>query len=325
MARKLRFFKDQMSKAGTTWSLNIFFNQYQSSSSLYSAISSDGKFSPMSLSGGEHRGYFGLLNKKWTVCHLDLVLVNSVVCHCQKVNSVPCHCQEVKKGGMPPGPRAGFSMCVHKSGLGYLVKFLTWRLKEIARQLFHQTSLELNFLSDVAVDWLAHPDQPSITFTTSNFNPLLSGEGGGGPIPFDLSLPIAKQVSQYIEGCWIQKFKESTYTFPDPSKNDDGSIGYSVLPNNTCQHAAPTFVNLMNDVILRLATHNGNMTIQTRNHPMPMTESQHLQHQDLDAFSLTIVVYLNSDFIRASFVVPIVKVTMDHRPPFLTLGRPAAF
>ena len=53
MARKLRFFKDQMSKAGTTWSLNIFFNQYQSSSSLYSAISSDGKFSPMSLSGGE--------------------------------------------------------------------------------------------------------------------------------------------------------------------------------------------------------------------------------------------------------------------------------
>lgn len=65
---------------------------------------------------------------------------------------------------------------------------------------------------------LAHPDQPSITFITSNFNPLLSGEGGGGPIPFDLSLPIAKQVSQYIEGCWIQKFKESTYTFPDPSK-----------------------------------------------------------------------------------------------------------
>lgn len=40
-----------------------------------------------------------------------------------------------------------------------------------------------------------HPDQPSIIFTTSHFNPLLSGEGGGGPIPFDLSLPIAQEVS----------------------------------------------------------------------------------------------------------------------------------
>lgn len=39
-----------------------------------------------------------------------------------------------------------------------------------------------------------HPDQPSVTFTTSEFNPLLSGGGGGGPIPFDLSWPIAKEV-----------------------------------------------------------------------------------------------------------------------------------
>ncbi|CAI9282512.1 unnamed protein product [Lactuca saligna] len=54
-------------------------------------ISSDGKFSPMSLFGGE--------------------------------------LSRVKKRGMPRGPRVGFSMCVHKSGLGYLVKFLTWRLK----------------------------------------------------------------------------------------------------------------------------------------------------------------------------------------------------
>lgn len=38
-----------------------------------------------------------------------------------------------------------------------------------------------------------HPDQPSVTFTTSHFNPLLRG-GGGGPIPFDLSWPIAKEV-----------------------------------------------------------------------------------------------------------------------------------
>ncbi|CAI9301359.1 unnamed protein product [Lactuca saligna] len=207
------------------------------------------------------------------------------------------------------------------------------------------------FIGLLLLELKPHPDQPSITFTTSNFNPLLSGEGGGGPIPFDLSLPIAKQVSHYIEGGWIQKFKESTYTFPDPSKvlqdaieaagptlgpkllsmseylmssfnesyesrygaivmdpqNDDGSIGYSVLHNSTCQHAAPTFINLMNAAILRLATHNENMTIQTRNHPLPMTESQRLQRQDLDAFSAAIVVSIAFSFIPASFAVAIVK------------------
>lgn len=39
-----------------------------------------------------------------------------------------------------------------------------------------------------------HPNQLSVTFTTSNFNPLLSGSGGGGPIPFALSWPIAEEV-----------------------------------------------------------------------------------------------------------------------------------
>lgn len=39
-----------------------------------------------------------------------------------------------------------------------------------------------------------HPDQLSVTFATSHFNPLLSGGGGGGPIPFNLSWPIAKEV-----------------------------------------------------------------------------------------------------------------------------------
>lgn len=39
-----------------------------------------------------------------------------------------------------------------------------------------------------------HPEQQSVIFTTSHFNPLLSGSGGGGPIPFDLSWPIAKEV-----------------------------------------------------------------------------------------------------------------------------------
>lgn len=60
-------------------------------------------------------------------------------------------------------------------------------------------------------------------------------------------------------------------------QNDDGSLGYTVLHNSSCQHAAPTYINLMNAAILRLATHDKNMTIHTRNHPLPMTKSQHLQ------------------------------------------------
>lgn len=43
-----------------------------------------------------------------------------------------------------------------------------------------------------------HPDQQSVTFTTSYFNPLLSGGGGGCPIPFDLNWPIEKEVCDLL-------------------------------------------------------------------------------------------------------------------------------
>ncbi|KAK9181201.1 hypothetical protein WN944_024338 [Citrus x changshan-huyou] len=169
-----------------------------------------------------------------------------------------------------------------------------------------------------------HPDMLSVTFTTSNFNPLLSGGGGGGPIPFDLSWPIANEVSKYIQGGWIQRFKQSSYRFPNAEKaladavdaagptlgpvllsmseylmssfnesyqsrygaivmddqNDDGSLGFTVLHNSSCQHAGPTFINVMNTAILRLATGNRNMTIRTRNHPLPTTQSQQLQRHE---------------------------------------------
>ncbi|GAB2295549.1 Phospholipid-transporting ATPase abca1 [Dionaea muscipula] len=196
-----------------------------------------------------------------------------------------------------------------------------------------------------------HPEQQSVTFTTSNFNPLLSGDGGGGPIPFDLSWPISEEVASCLEGGWIQEFKPSTYRFPDAeeatedaiaaagttlgprllsmseflmsslnesyqsrygaivldNQNSDGSIGYTVLHNSSCQHAAPTFINLINAAILRLASSDGNMTIQTRNHPLPMTKSQHLQHHDLDAFSAAIIINVAFSFIPASFAVQLVK------------------
>ncbi|XWS56284.1 hypothetical protein CRYUN_Cryun09bG0072800 [Craigia yunnanensis] len=196
-----------------------------------------------------------------------------------------------------------------------------------------------------------HPDQQSVTFTTSNFNPLLSGSGGGGPIPFDLSWPIAKEVTKFVEDGWIQQFKRTSYKFPDSDRAladsveaagpalgpvllsmseflmssfnesyqsrygavvmddqyDDGSLGYTVLHNCSCQHAAPTFINLMNSAILRLASNDKNMTIRTRNHPLPMTKSQRLQHHDLDAFSAAIIVNIAFSFIPASFAVPLVK------------------
>lgn len=196
-----------------------------------------------------------------------------------------------------------------------------------------------------------HPDQQSLTFTTSDFNPLLSGGGGGGPIPFDLTLPIAKEVANYIDGGMIQIYRQNAYRFPDSQKAledaieaagptlgplllsmseylmssfnesyqsrygaivmddkyEDGSLGYTVLQNTSCQHAGPTFINLMNAAILRLATQNQNMTIRTRNHPLPMTKSQRLQRHDLDAFSAAIIISIAFSFIPASFAVSIVK------------------
>ncbi|CAA0837437.1 ABC transporter A family member 1 [Striga hermonthica] len=169
-----------------------------------------------------------------------------------------------------------------------------------------------------------HPDQESVTFTTSHFNPLLTGGGGGGPIPFDLSLPIAKEVSEHVHGGWIQRYRETTYEFPDSRKalsdaieaagptlgptllamsqylmssynesyqsrygavvmdkqGEDGSLGYTILHNSSCQHAAPTFINLMNSALLRFATRNENMTILTHNHPLPMTKSQLQQRHE---------------------------------------------
>ena len=70
-------------------------------------------------------------------------------------------------------------------------------------------------------------------------------------------------------------------------QRDDGSLGYTVLHNSSCQHAAPTFINLMNAAILRLASRNENMTIQTRNHPLPMTQSQHLQRHVCSTFLIS--------------------------------------
>ncbi|KAI3471688.1 hypothetical protein Pfo_028338 [Paulownia fortunei] len=194
------------------------------------------------------------------------------------------------------------------------------------------------FLGLLMIKLKPHPDQQSVTFTTSHFNPLLTGGGGGGPIPFDLSLLIAKEVSEHVHGGWIQRYRQTTYKFPDSRKalddaveaagptlgpillsmseylmssynesyqsrygavvvdkqSEDGSLGYTVLHNSSCQHAAPTFINLINSAILRLATLNENMTIQTRNH-------------------LAVIVTIAFSFIPSSFAVAIVKVKFSSK------------
>ncbi|KAJ4767254.1 ABC transporter A family member 1 [Rhynchospora pubera] len=195
-----------------------------------------------------------------------------------------------------------------------------------------------------------HPDQNSIILTTEYFNPLLGG-GGGGPIPFNLSMPIALQVASNLRGGWIQNQEPRSFRFPDSEKvlrdaiiaagptlgpalismseflitslnesyqsrygavvmddmDDNGGVGYTVLHNSSCQHAGPTYINVVNAALLRVATGDINMTIQTSNHPLPMTISQKSQLHDLDAFSASIIVGMAFSFIPASFAVAIVK------------------
>ncbi|KAJ1408951.1 ABC transporter family protein [Sesbania bispinosa] len=74
------------------------------------------------------------------------------------------------------------------------------------------------FIGLLFLELKPHPDQQSLTLSTSYFNPLLSGGGGGGPIPFNLSLPIAEKVAQNVKGGWIQRCKPSSYKFPNSEK-----------------------------------------------------------------------------------------------------------
>ncbi|KAL6987169.1 Phospholipid-transporting ATPase abca1 [Sarracenia purpurea var. burkii] len=119
--------------------------------------------------------------------------------------------------------------------------------------------------------------------------------------------PLLLSTSEYLMSSFNESYQSRYGAIVMDDQNADGSLGYSVLHNSSCQHAAPTYINLMNSAILRLATLNKNMTIRTRNHPLPMTKSQHLQHHDLDAFAAVIVINIAFSFIPASFAVAIVK------------------
>lgn len=81
------------------------------------------------------------------------------------------------------------------------------------------------------------------------------------------------------------------------SQHPDGSVGYTVLHNSTCQHAGPIYINVMHSALLRLASGNKNMTIQTRNHPLPPTKSQRLQRH------VSLCISSSSNFFGINFII----------------------
>ncbi|KAI4300797.1 hypothetical protein L6164_034132 [Bauhinia variegata] len=119
--------------------------------------------------------------------------------------------------------------------------------------------------------------------------------------------PALLSISEYLMSSFNESYQSRYGAIVMDDLNNDGSLGYTVLHNFSCQHAGPTFINLMNAAILRFATDDVNMTIQTRNHPLPMTQSQHLQRHDLDAFSAAVIISIAFSFVPASFAVSVVK------------------
>jgi ATP-binding cassette subfamily A (ABC1) protein 3 len=119
--------------------------------------------------------------------------------------------------------------------------------------------------------------------------------------------PTLLSMSEFLMSSFDQSYQSRYGSILMDGQHPDGSLGYTVLHNGTCQHAGPIYINVMHAAILRLATGNKNMTIQTRNHPLPPTKTQRIQRHDLDAFSAAIIVNIAFSFIPASFAVPIVK------------------
>ncbi|KAF3771813.1 ABC transporter A family member 1 [Nymphaea thermarum] len=119
--------------------------------------------------------------------------------------------------------------------------------------------------------------------------------------------PSLLSMSEYLITSLNESYQSRYGAVLMDDQNGDGSIAYTVLHNCSCQHGAPTYINLVNSAILKLAMNDKNMVIHTRNHPLPMTATQHSQHHDLDAFSAAIIINIAFSFIPSSFAVAIVK------------------
>lgn len=84
-------------------------------------------------------------------------------------------------------------------------------------------------------------------------------------------------------------------------------MSYTVLHNTTAQHSAPVYMSLVHDALLKAAHASRDVSIATRNHPLPQSYSQRRQRRDIGAFSAGIIVCVAFAFIPASFAVAVVK------------------
>ncbi|KAL2225965.1 UNVERIFIED_CONTAM: ABC transporter A family member 1 [Sesamum indicum] len=108
-----------------------------------------------------------------------------------------------------------------------------------------------------------HPDQQSVTFTTSHFNPLLTGGGGGGPIPFDLSLEIAKEVkptevSSFDLNSTCQAIRETFFDLPSHTRSIFSDLEVCIGGTDVLAADKAAEISLSKEIIVAIGRWFGN-------------------------------------------------------------------
>eukprot|EP00850_Spirogloea_muscicola_P021142 SM000238S08043 [mRNA] locus=s238:44288:46172:+ [translate_table: standard] len=185
------------------------------------------------------------------------------------------------------------------------------------------------------------PDQHSLTLTTSSFTRF----SGICPLPMNCSQPIARAcyeecgckrrsqdnlfpspqqtLEEAVEAAGADKgpplMHMSEYLIASRNLSAQSRYGEivfhhskdgvrcTVLHNSSCQHAAVTCMNTVNEALLRLASASNTSRIITKDHSLPQTMSQHRQRRDIGAFSAAIISNVAFSFNPASFAIAIVK------------------
>jgi len=96
------------------------------------------------------------------------------------------------------------------------------------------------------------------------------------------------------------------YIFEE-SSNSDTVFDATIHVNFTAAHAAPTFLNALNEALLRFVTGNEDASITIRNHPLKLTHYELSQKSGVDGFIVTIFVLFAFAFIPAGFAQYVVR------------------
>ncbi|KAL0383532.1 UNVERIFIED_CONTAM: ABC transporter A family member 1 [Sesamum calycinum] len=104
----------------------------------------------------------------------------------------------------------------------------------------------------------------SVTFTTSHFNPLLTGGGGGGPIPFDLSLQIAKEVkptevSSFDLNSTCQAIRETFFDLPSHPRSIFSDLEVCIGGTDSTAADKAAEISLSKEIILAIGRWFGNI------------------------------------------------------------------